>query len=170
MYHWTRLTWLMYHLISFQMNHHDKNKYIVFFKSFQILIPCGYCKKHYNKVLSNTNMNIEKNVHNNNLFQWTIDIHSCVNKKNYKKMWSYQEANLYYSYYYIKKEELLAFLNIYYRFTINRGTNYKNYFINMIQNFVHIMPYHNLKNNLIILFHDISIQNLDNKIKLMNEL
>jgi len=39
MFHWTQLTWLMYHLISLQMNQDDKNKYIVFFKSFQVLIP-----------------------------------------------------------------------------------------------------------------------------------
>ena len=170
MYQWNYLTWLMYHLISLEMNHEDKNKYIHFFKSFQILIPCGYCKRHYNKVLSNTNMNIEKNVYNNNLFHWTIDIHSCINKKNYKKIWSYEEAQKYYSSYKLKKEELLAFFNIYYRFTKKRDDYYKNHFIIMIQNFIYINSNNELKDVFINIFHDVSYDNLDNKIKSMNQL
>lgn len=168
MYFWTYLTWLMYHLISLQMNHQDKIKYIGFFKSFQILVPCGYCKKHYNRLLSNANMNIQKNVYNNNLFHWTIDIHSNINKRNYKKIWCYKEAKKYYSSYIVKKEELLSFLNIYYNLSIRKGEYYKKYFIIMIQNFIYIMPNHSLKNKFIQLFHDVSSQNIESKMNKMN--
>lgn len=149
MYRWTYYTWLMFHLVTIQIKHEYRKKYIEFFNLFNILIPCGYCRSHYQRITHNKNMNIEKNVNGNNIFNWTIDLHSCINKKNNKRIWSYNEGLLHYQSYKIKKDQIIAFIYIYYTLCKRRNKFYTQSFIQMINAFIYIMPNIEFKDKLL---------------------
>lgn len=135
---WTHSTWLFFHWLTY--NTQSNPYFLDFFTSFNILIPCGYCKNHYNSVLENKNMGIQKNMEVNNLFNWTIDLHSHINKKNHKKLWSYEEARNFYKNRSVTRDEVFDFIRIYHSIAKRRAIVYQNAFITMIHAFVPLIP------------------------------
>lgn len=67
----------------------DKEKYRVFYESIGEVLPCPACRRHYQDNLKKLPINLDSRA---DLFKWTIDIHNEVNKKNKKKIYSYDEA------------------------------------------------------------------------------
>ena len=90
----------------------DKQNYKKFFESLQFTIPCEKCKNHYQESLQKYSLD---NALNNKeaLFNWLVDIHNEVNKKNNKKVLSYEEVkNIYEKLYSNKKNKNIYLLII----------------------------------------------------------
>ena len=92
---WQPLTWHVFHTLALNYNDKYKDHYINFFETFRILIPCSTCRKHYNMNLNK--ISIHKNIKENNLFNWTIDLHNSVNKKTDRSQWSYDKSKIHYT-------------------------------------------------------------------------
>jgi hypothetical protein len=93
---WQQITWNLFHTVSLNYNDNYKQEYIIFFNSLKTIIPCRMCRNHYIENISKENMEIEKNINSDRIFNWTIDLHNSVNKMNRKKIWNYDEARKYY--------------------------------------------------------------------------
>jgi cbb3-type cytochrome oxidase subunit 3 len=65
------------------------SKYVQFFKSLSVVIPCDECKIHFNQMLINYPPNLKSK---ETLFKWSVDIHNLVNKRLNKKELTYEEA------------------------------------------------------------------------------
>ena len=73
-------------------NENDKNNYKSFYTLIGSILPCHICSDHYNENLLIHPLNDEVLSNKMNLIYWTIDMHNEVNKKNGKKIYSYDEA------------------------------------------------------------------------------
>jgi len=67
----------------------DKERYRIFFESITAVLPCPACRRHYQENLKKLPIRLESR---SDLFKWLIDIHNEVNKKNKKRVLSYDEA------------------------------------------------------------------------------
>lgn len=67
----------------------DKERYRIFFESITAVLPCPACRRHYQENLKKLPIRLESR---SDLFKWLIDIHNEVNKKNKKRILSYDEA------------------------------------------------------------------------------
>jgi len=96
---WQPITWIFFHTIALNYNAEYRDKYITFFNSFKTIIPCKICKEHFAANLKRSNLSIDKNINNERIFKWTIDLHNIVNKINSKSLWTYEKAKEYYTKY-----------------------------------------------------------------------
>jgi hypothetical protein len=94
---WQPLSWHVFHTISLNYNPQYKDEYITFFHTFKTIIPCSMCRNHYISHVSKDHLNIEHNINNGRIFDWTIDLHNSVNKSTNRREWSYDEARNYYN-------------------------------------------------------------------------
>ena len=62
-----------------------------FFENLQNILPCPTCAKHYQENLKKFNLD-EALESKDKLTKWLIDMHNEVNKKNNKRIYSYDEV------------------------------------------------------------------------------
>jgi hypothetical protein len=89
---WQPITWIIFHFLTKKYNPEYHDKYITFFESFKIIIPCKMCRNHYNQNINNEENSIEKNVNTEHIFNWTVRLHNIVNKDTNKPVLSFYEA------------------------------------------------------------------------------
>lgn len=135
---WYHITWLIFHKITVYPIDYKKSKYYrAFFSSFIKLIPCYGCMKHYELNILHPNHMMKMNLNKYKLFEWTIDIHNEINKKNSKESWSYKKSREYYQKILLTNDDILFFIEIY---TIRNYLYYKKELINMIESFFKLLP------------------------------
>jgi hypothetical protein len=137
---WQPITWILFHTFALDYDEIYKDHYINFFESFQTIIPCGTCRNHYKENINNDNMNIINNINKDKIFNWTIDLHNTVNKMNKTKIWSYDEAKVYYSNNKINNNMLKIFIFSYIRTNFRKNPNKTNELIRMIKSVAYIYP------------------------------
>jgi hypothetical protein len=90
---WGPAAWFMLHSSTFNYpikpTEKDKEDYYNFFMSLKNILPCGYCRKNYERNLAENpiKLNCRKD-----LVCWLIDIHNEVNGKEGKRHYSYEEV------------------------------------------------------------------------------
>ena len=95
--YWGPMTWKVLHCITYYYPHNPskeiKNLYIDFFNNTVIgILPCPLCQLHFLKQLRG------RPIHNHlndrvSLCRWLIDLHNNVNKRNRKRVITYEEAD-----------------------------------------------------------------------------
>ena len=93
---WGPSAWTFLHTITINYpnnpNYEIKMKYKELFENLQHTIPCEKCAIHYKENLNK--YPLEAALESKELLvKWLIDIHNEVNKKNNKKIYSYEEVN-----------------------------------------------------------------------------
>lgn len=94
---WKQSTWYVFHYFSLHYNPIYRDKYIDFFKTFQVILPCEMCLKHYRYQLSRHDLSLEENINVEKIFAWTVKIHNHVNSITQKRVWAVDEAKDFYS-------------------------------------------------------------------------
>ena len=94
---WGPATWYILHSISFSWDERFINDYRRFFNLIAQTIPCQKCKNHFSRSINRQNWLIRNNVTSKeSMTKWLIDIHNDVNRRNRKKIISYDRArNIY---------------------------------------------------------------------------
>lgn len=92
---WGPHGWKFIHFIALgypdNPSEEDKNKYKKFFNLFGDMIPCFICADHYKRNLSLINIDSYLNS-KKDLINWTILMHNEVNRKNGKKLYTYEDG------------------------------------------------------------------------------
>ena len=93
---WGPSAWTFLHTITLNYptnpNDEDKSNHKLFFNNLKTIIPCEKCAIHYKENLNK--YPLEAALESKELLvKWLIDIHNEVNKKNNKKIYSYEEVN-----------------------------------------------------------------------------
>jgi hypothetical protein len=70
----------------------DKKNYYIFFTSFGKVIPCPICADHFQENLKKHPIDDNVLSTKNKLIEWSINMHNEVNKKNKKKIYTFQEG------------------------------------------------------------------------------
>lgn len=79
---WGPHLWYILHLFSFtypdEPSYSDKRVYNDFFTNLRYLLPCSFCRKHYNKYLAEYPIgpHLDRRI---DLVKWVIQIHNFVN-------------------------------------------------------------------------------------------
>ena len=69
-----------------------KKKYYNYFHSLKYVIPCSICASHFAENLEELPLDDTVLGSRENLVKWGIDIHNVVNKKNGKKVYTFEEG------------------------------------------------------------------------------
>jgi len=90
---WGPSLWNFLHICSFNypknptrddiMNHNN------FLNSLKYIIPCANCQTHYSEYLNKHPPKLNSQM---DFITWVIDLHNDVNKRNNKKIYSYDES------------------------------------------------------------------------------
>jgi len=90
---WGRQAWHFIHMVALSYpdspTEENKESYLKFFESLQQTLPCNVCGVHFKE---NMGKNPPRLGSRKELFEWTVDIHNKVNKKNQKRVLSYEDA------------------------------------------------------------------------------
>lgn len=106
---WGPWAWSLFHYISLHFNENiDKKSYYDFYKLFGELLPCLYCKKHYNDIFDLTIDNIKKEY----LIHWTYEIHNKVREELEQECSSFKRENLYEKYYNINPNVMFHYMDL----------------------------------------------------------
>lgn len=87
--------WKILHELSFVYlvkPSNEMKKLVFFLLNVELVkIPCDICKTHYIKYIKKTNF---EKVYNTKMsfILWLIDLHNCINERNYKPILSYEEV------------------------------------------------------------------------------
>lgn len=91
--YWGPAGWHFMHAITLTYpevpSDQDKERYRIFYESVGTVLPCPACRRHYQENLKKLPIRLETR---GDLFKWLVDVHNEVNKKNKKKVLSYDEA------------------------------------------------------------------------------
>ena len=91
---WGPAAWLFIHSVALcyppKPTSTDMINYKNFFTSLKNVLPCKICRKNYNEHLTVRPIRLDSRL---SLFHWTIDIHNEVNKKENKRVLSYEEVH-----------------------------------------------------------------------------
>ena len=102
---WGPSAWLFLHSVTFQYPDNptdlEKENYYTFFNSVKEILPCPTCRVHYKENLKLLPIKLESR---ENLIEWLIDIHNEVNRKNGKKIYSYNDIYKKYNQLYTNKK------------------------------------------------------------------
>lgn len=60
-----------------------------FIQNMRLLVPCGICRRHFAAYLARNPPNVQSG---QAFFQWTVDLHNHVNRRNGKRIFTYDEA------------------------------------------------------------------------------
>lgn len=97
---WGKHMWYTIHLIALAYpenpTNEDKRNYQSFFENLHHVLPCYKCSINYLKHLNDIPISTVVLSNNENLFNWTVDIHNLVNIELSKKQWKHDEALEYY--------------------------------------------------------------------------
>jgi hypothetical protein len=146
---WQRITWHLFHTLSLNYNDKYKEEYIIFFNSLKTIIPCRICRNHYIDNINRDNMEIEKNINSDKIFNWTVDLHNSVNKMHRKKIWSHDEARKYYENNNFNNKVLKMFIFSYIRANFKKNYEKTLELIKMINTLPYLYPYEEKRNKLI---------------------
>jgi hypothetical protein len=69
-----------------------KKKYYDYFHSLKNVIPCSICASHFAENLEELPLDDNVLSSRENLVRWGINIHNIVNKKNGKKVYTFEEG------------------------------------------------------------------------------
>lgn len=146
---WQPITWIIFHFITNNYNGKYRDKYIDFFESFRSVIPCKICRNHYNKNINETENNIEQNVNEEHIFNWTVKLHNIVNKMNNKKIWSYEDAKTYYNTHNLNYSLIKLFILQYVQKNFKQGPEKTEGLFKMLNSFAYLYPDEEKRNKLI---------------------
>ena len=137
---WQPITWRFLHTITLDYNNEFKNKFIDFFNTLKVIIPCKICRGHYIE-----NINLE----NDNLFNMTIDLHNNVNKMNNKNIWSYTDSYKHYKQHGFTDNLMQTFIMEYVRHNFLKGYDKTENLIKMLNVIGYTHPDENKRNRLV---------------------
>lgn len=90
---WGSQAWHMIHCVALNYPENptelDKQKYLGFFNALADTLPCEICGQHFKKEMEKRPPDLKDR---ESLFNWTVDVHNAVNKRNGKRPLSYTEA------------------------------------------------------------------------------
>jgi hypothetical protein len=90
---WGRQAWHFIHMVALSYPEkpsvEDRKNFMRFFNSLPYTLPCPICGEHFKENMKTVppRMGSRKE-----LFEWTVDMHNEVNKRNKKKILSYNQA------------------------------------------------------------------------------
>jgi hypothetical protein len=90
---WGSEGWYFIHFVALNYpvnpTEQDKKNYMQFLESLQHTLPCEGCSYNFGMEMQShpPNLNSRKE-----FFNWTVDMHNAVNKRNKKKELSYDDA------------------------------------------------------------------------------
>ena len=97
---WGPSGWLFLHTITFNYpinpTQDQKIKHKELFENLKYTLPCARCAQHYSNNFKKYSLD-EALQTRDKLINWLIDIHNEVNKKNGKRIYSYDEVKKIYS-------------------------------------------------------------------------
>ena len=90
---WGKCTWVLIHSVALNYptnpSPSEKRNIKTFFNSLGTILPCRYCRNHYQENLKVIPIQCDSKM---DLVWWTIDLHNRVNEKTGKRVLSRQEA------------------------------------------------------------------------------
>lgn len=90
---WGPPLWHFLHIMTFNYPDNptslDIQNHQMFLESLKHILPCEKCKNHYKENITNYPPKLQSKLE---FIKWMIDLHNEVNKKNNKKIYSYDEA------------------------------------------------------------------------------
>jgi len=137
---WQPMTWKVFHMCTLYYDEKYRDKYIDFFESFSTIIPCSTCRNHYNTNINKPELNLENNINNEKIFNWTIDLHNSVNRQNKKKIWGYNEARDFYSSMPFDYNLLKFFLFQYIKLNFKKGPSKTDQLFRMMKSLPYLNP------------------------------
>ena len=97
---WGPSGWIFLHTITFNYpinpTQEQKTKHKELFENLIYTLPCARCAQHYSNNLKKYPLD-EALKTKDTLINWLIDIHNEVNKKNGKRVYSYEEVRQIYA-------------------------------------------------------------------------
>jgi hypothetical protein len=113
---WGPSGWLFLHTITFHYpinpTQEQKIKHKELFENLVYTLPCARCAQHYSNNLKKYSLD-EALQTKDKLINWLIDIHNEVNKKNNKKVYSYDEVKeIYKDMYSMKNKDKIGGFNL----------------------------------------------------------
>lgn len=104
---WGKHGWFFLHYTSLgypkKPSLEDKKYYRQFIESLAYILPCESCRNHFHQNLKYYNMS-DVLSSRKNIFEFFVDMHNKVNKKNKKRLYTYEEVYKYFDSQ-IKKEK-----------------------------------------------------------------
>lgn len=146
---WQPLSWIIFHTLALNYNDKYHEHYKSFFESFTKIIPCRICRNHYTQNINKSKMTIEENINKDNIFNWTVDLHNSVNKMNYKKVWSHDEAKKYYLKNNFNQKALKIFVFEYVRANFKKNPEKTQNLIKMLNALAYLYPHEQKREKLI---------------------
>ena len=99
---WGESFWKTIHYVclSYPVNPSDDDRanVITFLKSVQFVLPCQKCRVGYEENLTKFPLSDNVLSSKNNLFEWSVNVHNEVNKKNGKSVQKYDDIMKQYLY------------------------------------------------------------------------
>ena len=107
---WGPSGWIFLHTITFNYpinpTPEQKIKHKELFENLSYTLPCARCAQHYSNNLKKYSLDNALETRDK-LINWLIDIHNEVNKKNGKRIYSYDEVKkIYNDMYSIKNNQI----------------------------------------------------------------
>jgi hypothetical protein len=90
---WGSQAWHFIHCVAMSYPENptseDKERYLRFFNALGETLPCEICAQHFRQEMDKTPPRMQSR---KDLFEWTVDVHNAVNKRNGKRPLTYAEA------------------------------------------------------------------------------
>jgi hypothetical protein len=91
--HWGKQGWHFIHTITLgypiEPTDADKQNYLTFLKSLEIVLPCPFCAEHFKQNMIKIPPRLDNSIE---FFNWSVDMHNEVNKMNGKPILTYEQA------------------------------------------------------------------------------
>ena len=94
---WGPTIWMMIHFFAANLKKDKVNYYKEFIKTLIYVIPCEECRKHLRENLNKVPLYINNNTTNNDIFEWSCNLHNLVNSQLKKPVQEYCKT-LFYKY------------------------------------------------------------------------
>ena len=97
---WGSSIWYLIHSIAYSIKDDDffirnKNSYLKFYNSLQRIIPCPICRRHFQSMMKNNDINDCQT--KNSMIDWTISKHNNVNQKLRKQIINREKIDILYT-------------------------------------------------------------------------
>jgi hypothetical protein len=146
---WQPVTWVIFHFLTKEYNHNYREHYVTFFDTFKTIIPCGICRTHFTQSINKPGLNIEDNVNQDRIFNWTVNLHNMVNKMNYKKQWNHDEARRFYESRHLNNNLFKIFILEYTRSNFQKNPHKTENLMRMLKSIAYLHPNEEKRNKLI---------------------
>lgn len=146
---WQPITWVIFHSITKDYDERYREHYVSFFESFKTIIPCRICRNHFIDNTSKNNLTIQENINQELIFNWTVNLHNSVNKLNYKKEWSHEQARNYYNSHGLNNNILKIFILEYIKSNFKKNPEKTQALFSMLRSLAYLHPEEEKKKKLI---------------------